>query len=42
MMHALGLIELLGVFGLVIGFAVWELRRTERALRRRDDEDEAP
>ncbi len=35
----LGLIELVLVFGLVLGFAIWQLRDVARAQRRRRDGD---
>jgi len=31
--HALGLVELLLVFGVVIAWALWEIRSTTRSLR---------
>jgi len=37
--HAFGLIELLLVFGVVIAWALWEIRSTNRSLR--DDRDKA-
>jgi hypothetical protein len=36
---AVALIELLLIFGLVMGLGVWELLRTRRAMRRREDDD---
>jgi hypothetical protein len=33
-----GLIEVVGVFALVMGFGFWELNRINRRLRRDDDE----
>ncbi len=38
--HAFGLIELLLVFGIVIGWGVWEIWSTHRSLR--DDRERAP
>ena len=37
--HAFGLIELLLVFGIAIGWAAWEIRSTSRSLR--DDREKA-
>jgi hypothetical protein len=35
-----GLIEVIGLFGLAIGFGLWELRKTDRALRDLSDEED--
>ncbi|MEE4211542.1 MAG: hypothetical protein V2I43_20040 [Parvularcula sp.] len=36
----LGLIELLLIFGLVLGLTLWEIRRTNAALREHEDESD--
>jgi hypothetical protein len=37
--NILGLVELLLVFGLVIGFAIWQLRDVRKAQTKRRDEE---
>lgn len=40
--HLFGLVELVFVFVVVIGFGVWQLYSLKRHSRRRDDDDGTP
>lgn len=40
--HAFGLVELLLVFGVVIAWALWEIRSTSRSLREDRKKSDAP